>query len=435
MRILIVGNGGREHALLWKLRRDAPGAEFFATKPNGGMAPLCEAVEILPGDVEALAGWAAGHRIDLTVVGPEAPLAAGIVDRFESKGLPVFGPTAAAARIEASKAYAKELLRNANVPTADHRTFSNRDGAKAWLRERGAPVVVKASGLAAGKGAIVCMQLDDAMGAVDAMLGDFEFGEAGTEVVIEDFMEGEEISLFAIADGRDFVLLPASQDHKRVGEGDSGPNTGGMGAYAPVSIATDDVIEEARTEIIAPTLAALAQDGAPFRGLLYAGLMRTADGLSVVEFNCRFGDPETQVVLPLLDSSLLDLMLTVAEHGSLAGRDAEVAPGAAVTTVVASDGYPGPYVSDKPITIPDDLGEDVLVFHAGTRRTDAGLATSGGRVLAVTGLAASMPAAAELSRQAAARVDFEGAFFRSDIGWREERRVDRKAPSDRTDDA
>jgi phosphoribosylamine--glycine ligase len=425
MRILIVGNGGREHALLWKLRRDAPGAEFFATMPNGGMAADCEAVPIAASDVEALAGWAAGNRIDLTVVGPEAPLAAGIVDRFQSRGLPIFGPTAAAARIEASKAYAKELLRNANVPTAAHRTFSNHAGAKAWVDEQGAPIVVKASGLAAGKGAVVCMSVEDAHDAIDAMLGDRAFGEAGAEVVIEEFMEGEELSVFAICDGKDFVVLPASQDHKRVGEGDSGPNTGGMGAYAPVSIATEALLEEASSEVIAPTLAALAADGAPFKGLLYAGLMNTADGLKVVEFNCRFGDPETQVVLPLMSTSLLDLMMTVAEGGSLAERDVEMDEGAAVTTVLASGGYPGSYEKGKPISMPDDLGENVIVFHAGTKIQDGTLVTSGGRVLAVTALAPTFSAAAEASRAAAAQIDFDGAFFRSDIGWRERRRIDR----------
>jgi phosphoribosylamine--glycine ligase len=425
MRILIVGNGGREHALLWKLRRDAPGAEFFATRPNGGMAPLCEAVEIAPGDIEALAGWAAGHHIDLTVVGPEAPLAAGIVDRFEARGLPVFGPSRAAARIEASKAYAKELLRNANVPTAEHRTFSNREGAIAWVREQGAPIVVKASGLAAGKGAVVCMSLEEAFEAIDAMLGSYEFGEAGAEIVIEEFMEGEELSVFAVCDGKDFVVLPAAQDHKRVGEGDSGPNTGGMGAYSPVSIATPELMDEASSEVIAPTLAALAADGAPFRGLLYAGLMNTVDGLKVVEYNCRFGDPETQVVLPLLSSSLFDLMMTVAEGGSLSGRRIEVLDGAAVTTVVASGGYPGAYQKEKPITLPDDLGDDVILFHAGTRIHNGTLVTSGGRVLAVTALAPTFSAAAEASRAAAARIEFEGAFLRTDIGWRERRRLER----------
>lgn len=425
MRILIVGNGGREHALLWKLRRDAADAEFFATRPNGGMAPLCEAVEIAPTDIEALAGWAAGHHIDLTVVGPEAPLAAGIVDRFESLGLPVFGPRKAAARIESSKAYAKDLMRNANVPTASYRTFSNRAGAVDWAREQGAPIVVKASGLAAGKGAVVCMTEDEAVEAIDSMLGDMAFGEAGREIVIEEFMDGEEVSVFAICDGRDFVVLPAAQDHKRVGESDNGPNTGGMGAYSPVSIADESLLAEARSEVIAPTLAALAADGAPFRGFLYAGLMNTAQGLKVVEFNCRFGDPEAQVVLPLIESSLLELLRVVAEGGSLAGRSVVRRGGAAVTTVVASDGYPGPYEKGKVITIPDDLErEDLIVFHAGTALKDGALVTSGGRVVSVTALGATFATAVAASRAGAGRVGFDGAFFRSDIGWRERERLD-----------
>ena len=420
MRILIVGNGGREHALLWKLRRDAPGAEFFVTQPNGGMAHLCEAVPISPMEVEALSGWAAAHAIDLTVVGPEAPLAAGMVDRFEAKGLPAFGPSRAAARIESSKAYAKALLRDANIPTAAHKTFTDPAGAADFVRAQGAPIVVKASGLAAGKGAVVCMTEDEALAAIDSMLADMRFGEAGREVVIEEFMEGEEISIFAVCDGRDFVLLQPSQDHKRVGEGDTGPNTGGMGAYAPVSIADAATMDEARSEVIAPTLAALAADGAPFKGLLYAGLMNTSDGLKVVEFNCRFGDPETQVVLPLMESSLLDLMVTVAAGGSLAGRSVTARPGVAVTTVLASHGYPGSYEKGKPITIPDDLeGEDVLVFHAGTATQEATLVTSGGRVLAVTAIGATLADAASASRAAATRIEFEGSFFRNDIGWRE----------------
>ena len=420
MRILIVGNGGREHALLWKLRRDAPDADFFATRPNGGMAPLCESVEIAPGDVEALAGWASAHRIDLTVVGPEAPLAAGIVDRFQHQGLTIFGPTGAAARIESSKAYAKELLRNANVPTAEHRTFTNQAAAVSWIREEGAPIVVKASGLAAGKGAVVCMTEDEAVASVEAMMGDLRFGEAGREVVVEEFMEGEELSIFAVTDGTDFVLLPASQDHKRVGEGDAGPNTGGMGAYAPVSFVDQALLDEAASEIIAPTLSALARDGALFRGLLYAGLMSTPEGLKVVEFNCRFGDPETQVVLPLLDSSLLDLVLKVAEGRSLADETVRAREGAAVTTVVASGGYPGPYEKGKPITIPEGLeSEELIVYHAGTRRRDGSLVTAGGRVLAVTALGPDVSSAASASREGAAAIDFEGAFFRADIAWRE----------------
>jgi len=425
MRILIVGNGGREHALLWKLRKDAPSADFFVTRPNGGMAPLCEAVELAPTDVEALSGWAAAHRIDLTIIGPEAPLAAGIVDRFQAKGLPVFGPTKAAARIEASKAYSKDLMRNAGVPTAEHRTFSDLAGAEAWIREQGAPIVVKASGLAAGKGAVVCMTEPEALEAARSMLGDFEFGEAGREVVIEEYMEGEELSIFAVTDGTHSVILVPAQDHKRVGEGDTGLNTGGMGAYAPVGLATPAIIEEARTRVFGPTLAAMAADGAPFRGLLYAGLMLTPKGIRVVEFNCRFGDPETQVVLPLMDSSLLELLAVVAEGGALRGRSARIRPGAAVTTVVASGGYPGSYGKGKEIDIPADLeSEDLMVFHAGTEYRDGKLVTSGGRVLAVTAVADTFGAAADASRAGAGRIEFDGAFFRGDIGWRERARME-----------
>lgn len=424
MRILIVGNGGREHALLWKLRRDAPDAKFFATRPNGGMAPWCEAVDIDPMDVESLVDWASAQRIDLTVVGPEAPLAAGISDRFTSRGLPIFGPTRGAARIESSKAYAKDLLHHAGVPTADHRTFSDRADAENWVRERGAPIVVKASGLAAGKGAVVCATVEEALEAIGSMLGDMEFGEAGHQIVIEDFMDGEELSVFAICDGKNFVLLPPSQDHKRVGEGDVGPNTGGMGAYAPVSIATPEVMEEAARRVIAPTLAALAADGSPFRGLLYAGLMRTSEGLKVVEFNCRFGDPETQAVMPLLESSLLHLMVTVAEGRSLADETVAVRPGAAVTTVLASGGYPGSYQKGKVLRIPDDQESNhVIVFHAGTTMSGGSLVTSGGRVLAVTAVADTFAEAAHASRQGAARIEFDGAFYRRDIGWRERARL------------
>ncbi|MEX2468083.1 MAG: phosphoribosylamine--glycine ligase [Gemmatimonadota bacterium] len=426
MRILIVGNGGREHALLWKLRRDAPDAEFFVTRPNGGMTGLCEGVDLRVDDAAGLTTWAESHRIDLTVVGPEAPLADGLVDRFRKHGLPVFGPTARAARIEASKAYAKQLMHEAGVPTADHRTFTRINEARDWVREQGAPIVVKASGLAAGKGAVVCMTEEEALDTLDAMLSEGSFGDAGREVVIEAFMEGEELSVFAVTDGEHFVLLEPSQDHKRVGEGDTGPNTGGMGAYAPVAMATPALLEEACGTIIRPTLAALAADGSRFEGLLYAGLMKTAQGLKVVEFNCRFGDPETQVVLPLMDSSLLDLVAEVAGGGSLAGAKVRKRPGAAVTTVVASGGYPGAYAKGKPISIPAGLEtSDVLLFHAGTRSEGGGLVTSGGRVLAATALAPTFEEAAKTSRDAASRIDFEGAFYREDIGWRERQRQER----------
>jgi phosphoribosylamine--glycine ligase len=416
MRILIVGNGGREHALLWKLRRDDPSAELFATRPNGGMAPLCEAVEIAATDVEALSGWAAAHRVDLTIVGPEGPLAAGIVDRFQAKGLPIFGPTAAAARIEASKAYAKDLMRGAGVPTAEYRTFSNRAGAEAWVRERGAPIVVKASGLAAGKGAIVCGDEAEAVGAIGSMLGDLDFGEAGREVVIEEFMEGEELSLFAIADGDRHVLLVPSQDHKRVGEGDEGPNTGGMGAYAPVGIADGALVEEAERAIIKPTLRALAADGAPFRGLLYAGVMKTDAGLRVVEFNCRFGDPEAEVLLPRLRTDLLAICDAIADQ-RLEDIPMDWDTGATVGVVMASGGYPGAYATDKVITGVESVDGDVQVFFSGAARDDAGrLVTSGGRVLCVVARGETVAAARERAYDNVRRISFEGAHYRTDIG-------------------
>ena len=425
MRILIVGNGGREHALLWKLRRDAPTASFFATQPNGGMVSDCEHLEIEANDVDSLSSWAKSNQIDLTIVGPEAPLAAGIVDHFEKVGLPIFGPHAKAARIESSKAYSKELMRNAGIPTAEHRTFTDLSTAEAWILRQGAPIVVKASGLAAGKGAVVCTTEQEALSAVRSMLGDFIFGEAGREVVIEEVLVGVELSVFALADGGHSVILQPSQDHKRVGEGDTGPNTGGMGAYAPVSIATPELMAEVGSKIIQPTLRALAEDGSPFQGLLYAGLIKTESGLQVIEFNCRFGDPETQVVLPLMQDSLLDLIATVAEGGKLQPGVAAARPDVAVTTVVASGGYPSSYEKSKEVTIPRQLeSENCIVFHAGTIRREGQLLTSGGRVLAVTALAPSISEAAEASADAAGQIEFEGAFHRSDIGWRERLRQD-----------
>jgi phosphoribosylamine--glycine ligase len=380
--------------------------------------------------VEALTGWAASQRIDLAVVGPEAPLAAGISDRFRKKGVPVFGPSGDAARIESSKAFAKELMQEAGVPTAEHRTFSSVDEAAAYVRERGAPIVVKASGLAAGKGAVVCATVEEALAALDAMLRDRTFGEAGREVVVEEFMRGEELSVFALSDGQDAVFLLPAQDHKAIGEGDVGPNTGGMGAYAPVSIATAPLLEQVRERIVQPTLAAMAAKGCPFKGVLYAGLMITPDGPKVVEFNARFGDPETQVVLPLMESSLLELLAEVAEGGSVAGRRPRFREGAAVTTVLASEGYPGDYPKGREITIPDDLERDpdVLVFHAGTADAGGRCVTSGGRVISVTGLGATLADAAGKSRAAAEAIAFEGRQLRRDIGWRELARDERAKP-------
>ena len=426
MKILIVGHGGREHALLHTLHRDAPDAAFFITGSNAGTLKLASPIPADAGSPEAVAAWAERNATDLVVVGPEAPLANGLVDHLTSRGIAAFGPSARAARIESSKAYAKALMLRAGVPTAEHSTFHDLDPALRYLDARGAPIVVKASGLAAGKGAVVCHSLGDARTAVHAMLREGSFGEAGAEVVIEDCMRGEEISYFALTDGNDALLMPGVQDHKRIGEGDTGPNTGGMGAYAPVSLDTPALRETVMDAILLPTLSALSNDDAPFRGLLYAGLMLTPDGPKVVEFNCRFGDPETQALLPLLRSSLLEPMQEIARGGTIRGHTLEWAEAAALTTVLASRGYPAGAEKGQPITIPREVTLDarITIFHAATRRDGHRLLTDGGRVLDVTAVATSLEDAANLSRTAAEAIRFEGKQYRRDIGWRELARQD-----------
>ncbi|CAN5689232.1 phosphoribosylamine--glycine ligase [soil metagenome] len=424
MKILIVGNGGREHALLWKLRQDAPSAQFFITGGNAGTERLARSIPLKSSEIQALAGWAEKEQIDLTVVGPEVPLADGIVDLFQNRSLRVFGPTSQAARIESSKTFSKGLMERYGIPTAAFHTFTEPDVAAAYVRERGAPIVVKASGLAAGKGAVVCETVPEALTALDEMLGRHTLGDAGHEVVIEDFMRGEELSVFALCDGKRALPMLPAQDHKRVGEGDRGPNTGGMGAYAPVTVATPQLIREITETVLNPTLAAMAEEGCPFHGLLYAGLMLTRDGIRVVEFNCRFGDPETQVILPLLESSLLEPMMAITSGDGLGAwmeSGLRWRQGAAVTTVIASGGYPGDYAVGERILIPESLEDDgdVLVFHAGTSSAGEDIVTSGGRVLAVTGLGADVRSAAERSRTAAEAIHFPRAHFRRDIAWRE----------------
>ena len=420
MKVLVVGGGGREHALGWKLLRDDPRVELIAAPGNPGLAELGRCVNVAATDVAALATLARNEDVDFTVVGPEAPLEAGLVDHFREAGLQVFGPSSDAARIETSKSWAKRLMHAAGVPTAGARTFTDPVAAKAEARRLGAPVVVKASGLAAGKGVIVATTLREAEEAIRSILEGNAFGDAGHEVLVEEFMNGEEISLFALTDGTHVLPMIAAQDHKRIGEGERGPNTGGMGAYAPVSIATSAIAEAAVERVFLPTLQAMRDAGCPFRGLLYAGLMLTGTGPKVVEFNCRFGDPETETLLPLMASSLLEPMRAIAAGESIGGASPlEWQSGAAVTTVVAADGYPGDAVTGEAITLP--ASEDgVIVFHSGTRRAANGaLLTSGGRVLAVTALGASLADAQHRSASHAERVRFAGRQFRRDIGWRD----------------
>jgi phosphoribosylamine--glycine ligase len=421
MRILIVGHGGREHALLHKLHADSPGSEFFITRGNGGTAELAVPLPLDPADAPALAAWSEANRIDLAVVGPESALAAGIEAQFAMRGVPIFGPSKDAAAIETSKAYAKALMSRAGVPTADFESFTEAEPAEAYIRERGAPIVVKASGLAAGKGAIVCDDVDEAIAAVRSMLVHGTFGPAGQAVVVEERLEGEEISVFALTDGEHVIDMIPAQDHKRIGEGDTGSNTGGMGAYAPVAAGTESLRERVRHEIFTPTLAALIDDDRPFRGLLYAGLMLTAGGPRVIEFNARLGDPETEALLPLLESSLLEPMLAIARGDSIAGGTLSWRDGAALTTVLAASGYPGTVRKGDVIMIPPEVAnaDDIILFHAGTRMDGDRLVTDGGRVLAVTAVASTIGQAAVRSRAAAGAIAFDGKQFRRDIGWRE----------------
>lgn len=420
MKLLLVGGGGREHALAWKLCQDDPALEIIAAPGNPGIAALARCVPVAATDLVALFELARTEDVDLVLVGPEAPLAAGIVDIFRAAGIPIFGPTRRAAEIETSKRFSKELMLRAGVPTARAEHFRDAAAAKAAIHRFGAPVVVKASGLAAGKGVIVAGSIAEADMAVDMMLRDGAFGAAGEELLVEEFMEGEELSLFAITDGRGFLPMLPAQDHKRLLDGDAGPNTGGMGAYAPVSLGSTSVITKVCSDIIGPTLDALREHGRPFSGLLYAGLMLTAQGPKVVEFNCRFGDPETEAILPLMESSLLDLVALIANGESIENAAPITwSPRHAATTVVAAQGYPEAPAAGMPIELPPP-GAGVHVFHAGTRLGVGGsLLSAGGRVLAVTAVADTLAEAAARSSAYAKSIGLEGKQLRSDIGWRE----------------
>ncbi len=427
MRVLIVGNGGREHALLWRLAADSPESEFFITRGNPGTAALAQNVDVGPTDVDGVVRAAGEIGTGLVVVGPEVPLAGGLADRLIAAGRDVFGPVAGAAKIESSKVFSKRLMRDAGVPTAAFEVFTDLDPALAHIENGPEQCVVKADGLAAGKGAIVCRGKQEARDAVRTILAERVFGAAGAAVVIEEMMKGEELSVLALVDGKNVVPLVPSQDHKAVGEGDTGPNTGGMGCYAPVAIATGLLMGVVMHRILQPVVAELARRGTPYRGCLYAGLMICEDGPKVVEFNCRFGDPETQVVLPLLDGNLLELMKASAV-GSLAGVEVGAKDGAAVCVVMASGGYPGSYGKGKEIGFGSalDSREDIIVFHAGTAAKDEATVTSGGRVLGVTGLDENVAAAAARAYEGVDLISFENSYYRRDIAWREIERVKNK---------
>ena len=423
MKILLLGSGGREHAIAWKLLQDDPSIDLVVAPGNPGISTLGRCVQVTPTDAAAVVALALAEAPDLIVIGPEGPLAAGVSDALRLAAFRVFGPSQAAAQLESSKRFAKEVMLAAQVPTAPASWHSDARSAKSALAARGAPVVIKACGLAAGKGVIVAQTVEEGEDAIDQILGGL-FGSAGSEVLVEEFMAGEELSLFAVTDGEHFVMLPPAQDHKRLLEGDRGPNTGGMGAYSPVAIANRDVLEATALHVITPTLGEMRRRGTPFRGLLYVGLMLTDDGPKVVEFNCRFGDPETQVVLPMLRSNLLALLVGASTEGGLAATgELSLRDGAAVTTVVASPGYPDAPRTGAPIALPA-VPEGVLIFHSGTSRDTQGvLTTSGGRVFAVTAVATTFEGAQRASVETAEAIEFSGRVLRRDIGWREQARL------------
>ena len=415
MNILVIGSGGREHALYWKLLESPQTEQIYAIPGNPGMGA---SAAIALDDHAAILRFVKEHEIGLVVVGPEVPLMNGLVDELEAAGIRAFGPRANAAEIEGSKSFAKDLMKKYGIPTARYEVFTAAEPARAYIRQEGAPIVVKADGLAAGKGVIVAMTEQEALDAVDAIMEDHSFGDAGARVVIEEFMEGEEASLLAFTDGTTIRPMISAQDHKRAYDGDRGPNTGGMGTYAPAPVMTPEMTERAVEEILKPTIAAMAKEGRTYRGCLYLGLMVTADGPKVVEFNARFGDPETQVVLPLLDSDLVAIMCACAD-GTLADVTIRWKDGAAVCVVLASGGYPGHYEKGQEIHgLADAEAMGALVFHAGTAMKDGKLVTNGGRVLGVVGRGADISSAVDAAYAAAAKISFKDAYYRKDIAHR-----------------
>jgi phosphoribosylamine--glycine ligase len=419
MKVLLVGGGGREHTLAWKLAQSPRLTELIAAPGNPGIARHGRCVAIKDDEVEALRELALRERVDLTVVGPELPLSLGLADRFRERGLAVFGPSQAAARIESSKAFAKDLMARYRIPTARYRVFTEVAPARAWCRELGVPLVVKADGLAAGKGVSICRSLEEADAALALCLESGAFGAAGASVVVEEFMVGEEASFFAITDGTAILPLAGAQDHKTVDDGDRGPNTGGMGAYSPAPILDAAMAERVMAEIVRPTVAAMAREGVPFAGFLYVGLMIGSTGPRVVEFNCRFGDPECQVVLPRLADDLLPL-LAAAARGEWLPAGLAWKPDAAVCVVLASGGYPGRYETGLPITGVEEAAAlpGVEIFHAGTALRDGVLVTAGGRVLGVHATGPDLRAAVDTAYAAADRIRFAGKHHRRDIAWR-----------------
>ena len=416
MKILVIGGGGREHALAWKLNQSPEVDQMLCAPGNAGTAAIGENVAIKANDLRALVRLAKENRVDLTVVGPDDPLAAGIVDLFVAEKLRVFGPSKSAARIESSKIFAKELMRAQEIPNAEANTFSDSDEAFRYCERLKFPVVIKADGLALGKGVIIAPDAATARSTINAMMNEGRFGDAGRRIVIEEFLRGSECSVHALVDGKNYRLLASARDHKRVFDGDLGPNTGGMGAFSPANNWSAELEDQFDKKIMRPLLRGLHEEGITFRGLLYPGLMISADGARVLEFNCRFGDPETQAILPRLKSDLLPLLEATID-GEIGNCTIEWDARAAITVVLASGGYPDKYETGKAISGLDEAEkiDDVHIFHAGTRRTNGGIVTSGGRVLAVTALGSTIEAARARGYEAVSNIRFENCHYRRDI--------------------
>lgn len=417
MKVLVVGGGGREHALVWKLRTSPRVKKIFCAPGNAGIASQASCVELSAEDIDGLLHFALKEKVELTIVGPEAPLVAGIVDVFARAGLNIFGPTAKAAAIEGSKGWAKKLMSKYNIPAAEYAIFDRPEQAKDYVLKHHAPLplVVKADGLAAGKGVKVCGTRAEAIAAITEIMEKKVFGRAGEQVLIEECLTGEEVSILAFTDGETVLPMLAAQDHKQVYDNDQGPNTGGMGAYAPAPVCQPGVYEEALQKIILPMVKGLAREGCPYRGVLYAGLMVTEEGLKVLEFNARFGDPEAQPVLMLLQTDLVDICEAVLA-GRLAAQSIRWAKGAAVCVVLASGGYPGSYQKGKKVSGLEETSGDIMVFHAGTAFIDGQLVTAGGRVLGVTAVAKNIRGAIDRAYEGVRRISFEGMHYRRDIG-------------------
>ena len=418
LKVLVIGNGAREHALVWKLSQSPSVAEIYVAPGNAGIASKAAIINIKPTDIESLAAVAQEKRIDLTVVGPEVPLAQGIVDTFENRGLRIFGPSKAAAQIESSKVFSKELMQKYGIPCAASKNFTSYKAAIDYVKEQHCPIVLKADGLAAGKGVIIANTIDEALAALSDIMEKRTFGDAGNSVVVEEFLVGKEVSLLAFTDGATVVPMVPACDYKRVGDGDTGLNTGGMGSYSPPGFFGPEMVKKVKNTILEPVVKAMAKEGYPYKGVLYAGLMVTPYGTKVMEFNCRFGDPETQAMLPRLDTDLMDIMMAVID-GNLKKIKIRWRSEACVGVIMASGGYPGKYATGLPITGLDAVDDDVMVFHAGTKANDGAICTDGGRVLTVTALGRNIAEARDKVYRNISRISFNGCHYRRDIGARE----------------